>query len=265
MSELSLARFVVAVLLALAVVGGITEAEAQERRPGAKAEASRARAGCRFFRRAPLDFWGDKKQRAETAATRKESPSGLQQESLWAEPIRQPNGQISVYVPPKAVLEFLQNPTRESGKAYLAWQAERMKQLKASIEILRELKIESEGGPAVPNQEAGPIGPLPLNGPAPIAAASPTAVREILYFKRTGCPYCAKQDTVFQTLKKTHPHVAVRTLMPEDEPELWKAYGVKVVPSMVLRGPNQKRVMLRGFMTAKDLVRVIEEVNRGKP
>ena len=164
-------------------------------------------------------------------------------------------------MPPKAVLEFMEDPSKESGRKYLAWQAKRMKKLKAAIEILRTLKEEREKRISETPIKDIPPTPLPEAVP-PLPGALPSFSTELLYFKRDDCPYCQKQDKVLAALGKTLPSLTVRTLKPEDAPELWKAYGISVVPSIVIPAPGRKPLMLRGFMPTGDLIRVIKEINR---
>jgi hypothetical protein len=198
-----------------------------------------------FFRKAAVDFWGDRK---ETTRARgyAEGPA----ESVWAEPIQGPDGRTSLYVPPKAVLAFLENPTRESAAGYLAWQEERMKKLKTAIEILSVLQKEKEAKaePVRAEPEAGALNPLP-------------AV-DILYFKREGCPYCKEEDKVLSALLLAQPGQRVRTLLPGDAPELWKGNGVTVVPTLVLSGAGGRREIVRGYAPTEKLVSMIQEVNR---
>lgn len=167
-----------------------------------------------------VDYWGDRQ------AARKKPL--IKEESLWAD-------RTGGYTPPKQVLQFLEEPTKENARAYLAWQQERMNRLKAASEVLREVVEESRP------KSTGPI--------------------EILYFKRDDCPYCKDEDQVITALVKANPEIKVRTLMPKDEPALWREYDIKVVPSLVVTGKKSK-VLIRGFVPRDDLVQILQEVNR---
>src|SRR5205809_333644 len=48
------------------------------------------------------------------------------EESIWAEPVRGPDGQLRVYLPPQRVRDFLEKPTAENARAYLEWNRLRM-------------------------------------------------------------------------------------------------------------------------------------------
>jgi len=89
-----------------------------------------------FFTDKAVDFWRDGSTGPKTAAGPEKSIS----ESIWAEPIRLPDGRYTTYLPPQPVLQFLENPTRETGLKYLAWQSERMEKMRKAAAILSSLQ-----------------------------------------------------------------------------------------------------------------------------
>jgi hypothetical protein len=93
----------------------------------------------RFFDQKAVDFWGN----GSPARTGPAAPS----ESIWAEPIRLPDGRTTTYLPPRPVLEFLENPTRENARKYLDWQAERMERMRKAAALLAELQREKSPKP----------------------------------------------------------------------------------------------------------------------
>jgi hypothetical protein len=228
--------------------------------PGATAPESRPPAdskppGPGFFRVEGVDFWGD-----ATVAAKKKAEPGAVQESIWAEPIRLPDGRTTIYVPPPAVLGFLEDPTRETARAYLAWQEERAKKLKAAMELLRDLKEEKAkeaARAAAPKEEEAVEAPSPASAPSP--SAGPAG--EILYFKKPGCPWCARQDAVLVDLAQSRPALKIRPVGPDEAPELWKEHEVTVVPTLVLTRSEGARVKLQGFQPGSEILRRIEEVN----
>lgn len=219
-----------------------------------------------FFRRGLVDFWGDKSAALARAAV---GPAGGSRESIWAEPIRQPDGRMSVYVPPKPVLRFLEAPSRDSAREYLAWQEERAKMLKTAMEILRDIRDEKLGA-APPHAEASPQATSTAfahspHTSSPATAAKPIPPVEILYFKKKGCPWCAEEDKALGELTATRPEIRIRVATPESDPQLWAEHGVKVVPTLVIPAPAGRKVTLRGYMPAGQILRVLEEVNRAAP
>lgn len=204
-----------------------------------------------FFREAAVDFWGDRKS-AEAARAASEAMTST--ETLWAEPMKLPDGRTTIYVPPKAVLGFLENPTRENATAYLAWQEARMKKLKAALALLRDIKAERTGPPSPESHQHDPDAPTRLT--------APTVPGEILYFKKKGCPWCLEEDRALAAVLRARPDLKVRTIALEEAPELAKAFDVTVVPTLVIPARGGRNVVLRGFVPASRLLRVIEEVNR---
>jgi len=181
-----------------------------------------------FFRRERIDFWGDAKSAP---------PPSAAQPSIWAEPVQSPDGRTAIRVPPPPVLAFLENPTRETGAKYLAWQEERMRKLKAAIEVLKDLQASKAGRPS----------------------------GELLYFKKDGCPACREQDEVLARLTRDHPGIKVRPLLPREAPDLWKAYGVSAVPTLVAKGANGKAAVLRGLAPQERLLAAFQEVSHDGP
>lgn len=105
--------------------------------------------------------------------------------------------------PPAPVRRLLESPTRVNARAYVTWQKERLERLRRAIAALEEAKLESPD------------------------AAREGAPAPILYFSRSGCPYCALQEAELRDLPVTR--------VPEGSP-LWEEYGVTVTPTLVLNG-----------------------------
>jgi len=220
-------------LAALLALAG--PARAQEA-PGKEESRAPAPAGA-FFRSGRVSFWGDPK----SSKPDRSEAQGAPVESLWAEPIRLPDGRVSVYVPPAPVLRFMEDPTRETGEKYLAWQQERMRRIKAAIEVLRTIHTERQKD----DKESPQPGDV-----------------EILYFKRDGCPWCREEDKVLAALTKEHPALKVRTATASEAPELWKEYGVTAVPTLVVRTPTGKAAVFRGFTPAAKILEALQEASR---
>jgi hypothetical protein len=233
-------------LLALVSVAAVLQAPPREEKP--------APSPAGFFRNSAVDFWGDK----AAAAKRKAAEPKSLQESIWAEPIKLPDGRTSIYLPPKPVLQFLEAPTRETAKEYVAWQEERMKRLKAAMELLRDLRDERHPAPPPPAETPS----APQEARSAKAVASPPPSGDILYFKKAGCPWCAKEDGVLSSLARSNAGLRIRTIPLEESPELARDHGVTVVPTLVVHGKVGRTLTLRGFMTETQILSAIQEVNR---
>jgi hypothetical protein len=200
---------------------------------GATTGADTPRQG--FFTQKRVNFWRD------GAPDRAAPPPGVS-ESIWAEPIRLPDGRFTTFVPPRQVLEFLENPTRENARKYLEWQSQRMDRMRKAAAVLSEVQREKSAKET--NREA-PTG-------TPVA---------ITYFKKAGCPACARQDVVLSDLKEKQPHLSIKPLEPGQEPELWQRLGVTAVPALLIGVEGRRPVLLRGFSDAAKILTAI----RGGP
>lgn len=170
-------------------------------------QAEPSRAG--LFGREEVSFWG----------TRKKPPA-----MSWAEPIVGPDGRAQVYVPPPEVREFLDSPTRENGKKYLAWQRERLERLRKAAQVLAEIRRE-------------------VREPA------------LLYFSKPDCPYCAAQDRVLADAKI--PVTPVEANSP-----LWVTYGVRATPTLVWVRPGRPPRRFEGFTSREVLEKEVRRVDR---
>jgi glutaredoxin len=195
----------------------------------------------RYFTK-PIDFWKTGAVRAlkpSSTGSSESAPARMAvRENVWAQPIRTPDGSWMIYVPPKQVLDFLESPTEETARAYLAWKAEQTAKLREAMVLLAKLKtatgetLETPGGKP-------PIKPAPAD----------TSFR-ITYFKKPSCPHCVSQDGVLSEWLARRPQGKVEVLLPGDRPELWKTYHVRGTPTLILESPTHARKeILVGFQS----------------
>ena len=118
--------------------------------------------------------------------------------------------------PPGPVADLLERPSKETAQRYLDWQRERLARLEAAMKALEEVQAKADG--------------------------------EMLYFTRSGCPWCEKQDAVLKEMP-----MKVRRVTP-DEPELWLKHRVTATPTLVVPG----REPIVGFRTKKQLQEVLK-------
>lgn len=128
-----------------------------------------------FFERRDVDFWEARRRAAEAPPA-----------ELWSD---------SAAPPP--VKRLLERPGPETARAYLAWQEERFRKLRAAIAALEDLR----------------------------PAAAPRG--QVLYFARDGCRWCARQEEELRGLD------VVR--VPPGSP-LWAELGVTVTPTLAAGG-----------------------------
>lgn len=222
------------------------QASAQERRGEGPRNDS-----ARFFQK-PVDLWNAGLATLQVPATssNEDAPSSRVaiRENVWAQPIRTPDGSWMIYVPPKPVLDFLENPSEGTAKAYLGWKREQSEKLRKAMALLARIK-DSEmprSGPDNPSDQAMPT------------AAPPGFTFRMTYFKKPACPHCISQDAVLAAWLKHRPQGKVEVLLPGEREELWKAYDVRGTPTLVLEcGSPARKVVLIGLQSEAALESVL--------
>lgn len=194
----------------------------------------------RYFSK-PVDFWKAgislKSPPQLLPATSDTAPTRVAiRESVWAQPIRTPDGNWMVYVPPKQVLDFLESPSEESARAYLAWKAEQTEKLRHAMLLLAKMKDTS----ASPSPQEAPGG----NGAT--KPAQPDFPFRVTYFKKPSCPHCVSQDAIFAEWLARRSVGKLDVVLPGERPELWKTYQVRGTPTLVLEaeGRGRKEVLV---------------------
>ena len=222
----------VTTLIILLSLASLDAAAQEEKPPPAK-----------FFSVKRVDFWKDGKEVTKGEDLRR-PVDGTTAVSIWAEPIRLPDGRFVTYVPPKAVLDFLEEPSKENARKYLEWQKLRIDKMRKAAKVLSEIQAESAAKSADVSREPPKFVPV-----------------EILYFKKPGCPFCVDQDRILEDLKKELPNLTIRAFEPGEEPDLWKRYGVSAVPALVVRGGKERESFLRGLSNRARIMKAIDEVS----
>lgn len=234
----------------------------------------------RFFDR-PIDFWRTGGGRADAVAPKpvpavSQRPAGTATpellESIWAEPVRLPDGRFAIYLPPRAVLEFLDNPTEESLKGYLDWQRSRAEKMKKALELLeahraRESEVRGTAPPVepeVPAKAERPPDPKVKSPDPPRSPGGPTF--EMIYFHRKGCPPCERQDGLLSGWLEAHPEGMLKVVEFGESPGLWQEHGVRGTPTLLLRDLRSGRfVLLEGFADARRLEEALRELRGARP
>ncbi len=170
-----------------------------------------------------------------------EAPSAKRprvEESVWAEPVRGPDGQLRVYLPPKPVRDFLEKPTPENARAYLEWNQARMRQMDEAVSVMRDVAAQGFGitaeEPAIVSALPSALGaparretaqllpptpppaPKTIEVPAPAPGETATGPISIVYAFATWCPYSRRQTPIINQLAA---HVPVRGIAFDSTPE----------------------------------------------
>jgi hypothetical protein len=227
------------------------------------------------------------------------------EESTWAEPVRGPDGQVRVYLPPKPVRDFLEKPTSENARAYLTWNQARMRQMDDAVNVMRDVAAQQFGitaqgpvmvsvPPSVPGAPASrgtpqllPSTPPPLPAPhtiqvqASAPGAPATRPISIVYAFATWCPYSRQQTPIINQLAT---HVPVRGIVFDSSPdevqvlrpnlafpvihgdvELRQQLGVRSYPMILFYEGARLRHVARGLQPPNRLVTVLAALAGGQP
>jgi thiol-disulfide isomerase/thioredoxin len=161
-------------------------------------------------------------------------------ESLWAEPSSGSQAAGPVYVPPRPVREFLEAPTAERARAYLAWNQARLRAIARAAEALRLVTGSEKTGTDDPPAQAtsGPTAgcaapatnvgrALPATGSVDLLAGVPGAAADprlaspgvsVLYAFASWCPYSARQTPLVAAWARSRPDVPVTGLLLDSPP-----------------------------------------------
>ena len=216
-----------------------------------------------------VDFWNTSGHTTKDKKSKKPDapPPPVHMESIWAEPTRLPDGRYGIYVPPPAVLAFLESPTKESLQGYLAWRQERAKKLSKAMALLAEHRRSLK---QLDKPETTPTDPSP-EAPSTLAeGASPPSSSEsgnqknpvvVFYFTHPRCSACISQNEVFREWLKDRKDIDLKIITYGQSPELWEKYGITATPTMVF-GTNGRNARLVGFKTAEQLNATISSLKR---
>lgn len=183
-------------------------------------------------------------------------------ESIWAEPIKGPDGRMYIYIPPKAVLDFIEDPTEENARKYLAWNRERLLKYSRAAEVLRKVAEEEKFIPAERVEEVE-------KAEKEFAPKKPL----VLYFMKEGCNYCAAQSPIVEKWAEKHKdEVDVRGVMVDGEPPRLsfpctsdvgesQLYGITIYPTIIFFMPSGNNIGIKGFTS---LEKIEETYKRGK-
>jgi thiol-disulfide isomerase/thioredoxin len=140
-------------------------------------------------------------------------------------------------VPPRPVREFLELPTEERARAYLAWNQQRLDAIARATEVMKAVAISrpqrsltspgSTPGPAtcIAPAESGPLRdprfPEPgfrLAVPAPADRQLPGRGLAVVYAFASWCPYSARQTPIVAAWVRSRPDLRVVGLLLDSPP-----------------------------------------------
>ena len=182
-------------------------------------------------------------------------------ENEWAEPIVDPQGKISIYVPPKEVRNFLENPDSTNAKSYLSWNMRRLKKLSLAQEQLAKAAAEISYDEGIRD----------LNSVYPAGNFKP-GQNYLIYFMLKGCHPCAKQFKVVEDIFLHHPEIRIQGFGNEFSKEdikkikfsvvpdmgLSGIFGVNIFPSLAVFNKRSERYLLSGYADKDTILRLFK-------
>ena len=189
-------------------------------------------------------------------------------ESIWAEPGRPSDGRASVYVPPGPVREFLDAPTAERARAYLAWNQQRLDAIARATEVMKAVAASQPQRSATPPVTAPPpascaapaeSGPLrdprfpepACRTPAPASADGRLVGRglAVVYAFASWCPYSARQTPIVAAWARSRPDLPVVGLLFDSPPGAERQLDALPFPVQAGSPALRDQLGVRGYPT----------------
>ncbi len=231
----------------------------------------------RFFEPCPdveergADVWSERIAREPAWLTeRRRGPDAptTPVESIWAEPGRASDGGASVYVPPRPVREFLDAPTEERARAYLAWNQQRLDAIARATEVMKAVAVsqpqQSATSPVTIPSPATCLAPAesgPLRDPrfaepasrtpAPASADGRLVGRglAVVYAFASWCPYSARQTPIIAAWARSRPDLPVVGLLLDSPPGAERQRDALPFPVQAGSSALRDQLGVRGYPT----------------
>lgn len=197
---------------------------------------------CSLIRADDSSFFGYSKVKFfDTPEEQKESVQKETQiqQSLFAEPVVGPDGKIRIYVPPRPVLEFLNNPNEENAKEYLKWNKQRIEKIAKAQAVLQKVVKEEQ-------LKKTSVAKKGIEKERRVWQTKKTSVakkKELAVALSQGCKYCNAQIFVLEAFKKRHPSLNIKIVWFGDKNKIPHT----TLP--VLLGKKEDRKKIRKFPT----------------
>jgi len=217
------------------------------------------------FQYGRIDFF--QKQKKISQAETKQSPETIIEE--WAEPIISSTGKVSIYVPPQEVRDFLEKPNPENAKAYLEWNARRIKKLVFAQELLikesKELGYMSQAKSLNESNSYSPKLGTSNDNTKP-------GVNYLFYFMLKGCPVCEREAEVIEDIYLNHPEIRVETFAigfsdreleefrfsARQDNGMSKVFKIDSYPAIAVFNKKKQRYFISGYVDKERVLRLFE-------
>lgn len=189
-------------------------------------------------------------------------------ESEWAEPVVNPSGEVTIYVPPKEVRDFLDKPDPENARAYLEWNLNRIRKFVTAKEMLAK-EAETLNQPEEDNSAAG----TDSHQVTSTNSASKDPVFQgnyLFFFMLKGCPVCEKEAPVIESIYLTHPEIRIQAfargfgdddlrkfMFPAIEDKGMSAlFKIESYPTIVVFNSKRQKYFLSGLADKEKILKL---------
>ena len=183
----------------------------------------------------------------------------------WAEPVITSSGRVSIYVPPKEVRDFLENPDPQNAKAYLQWNLKRIKKFILAQELLRKEAKELE----VMKETKSLLEPGPSSSPN---SQNRAGTSYLFYFMSKGCPACEKESRVIEDIYLNHPEIRIEAFAKgfsdrelegfrfpaRQDNGMSSLFKVNSYPAIAVFNKKKQRYFLSGFVDKERILKLFE-------
>ena len=212
-----------------------------------------------------IDFFERKEAQIKTTVPQEADSHPKTIESEWAEPITSPSGKVSIYLPPKEVRDFLDDPNPENAKGYLEWNLKRINKLTLSQRLLSDeaLKLGFV-------QDTRDL----TNTTAAYDSGGDFKVKGnyLLYFMLKGCPACAKESKIIADISLRYPEIKIwafgkgfsdKELMKFkfqawQEDGLSSRFNINTYPTIVVVNKTGKKRIFSGYVGEDKILSLFE-------
>ena len=191
---------------------------------------------------------------------------------FWTEVTKTPDGTLTYYKPPKAVLDFVTNPTEENARKYLLWNEKKMKRIAETQEVLTKAAEKMKLSGTYFTTEGKEYNPVDVKKAGGINKFLKEKGRKnkllISYFIRPECPYCHDETKILQEYTKENKNIIIKASInprgftkKEIDKELkgfpfkynfdggeHDLYKIATYPSMIIMGPDGTKYKMSGFV-----------------
>ncbi len=220
-----------------------------------------------IFQYRRIDFFQETEVQNEPAAADTNNSSEILSDE-WAEPIISPSGQVTIYVPPKEVRDFLDKPDPESAKAYLQWNLKRIKKFILAQELLKKEAKEID----VMKETKGL---LELKSSETFKDSSDdtrAGTGYLFYFMLKGCPTCEKESRVIEDIYLNHPEIRIEAFTKgfsdreleefrfpaRQDNGMSRLFKINSYPSIAVFNKKKQRYFLSRFMDEERILKLFQ-------